>query len=242
MQEGREKLRSLREKAHDASERAEIRVDHSMITSDPLEVLEEEIFGDVSLAQPPVIAYGGEPIRRQGTGESDVPVTIYLGDGHTHGQVETAVEDALAGAGMYVAERQDPVSGSWSRNLRARMRSGAKTPAGREAMAVALHALEQRAVLEKDADIAQKLMTGVQGVITALQPERNAVVRMGPVLIVKADGHLTVLQLTVEQQLMLNHRPQLHRAPRDLLDALGHGPDSAAALEDGQDPRPEGSA
>jgi hypothetical protein len=104
---------------------------------------------------------------------------------------------------------------------------------------VALHAMEQRVVLEKDADIAEKLIKSVEGVITALQPEQNAVVRMGPVLIVKADGILTVLQLTAAQQLMLNHRPHLHRTPHDLLDALAHGPDPDRELVEGHGCRPE---
>jgi hypothetical protein len=112
------------------------------------------------------------------------------------------------------------------------------TPAGREAAAVALHAMEQRVVLEKDADIAEKLMKCVEGVITALQPEQNAVVRLGPVLIVKADGVLTVLQLTAAQQLMLNHQPQLHRS-HDLLDVLAQGPESDRQLVDGHGCRPE---
>lgn len=149
-----------------------------------------------------------------------LPVSIYLGDGRDHERIEAAVEKALAQAGMSVIGREDPQRGSWFRNMRARLREAAATPAGREAMAVALHGLEQRVALEKDAVIAEKLMNGVQGVITALQPEQNAVVRMGPVLIVKADGLLTVLQLTPAQQLALNHRPWLHKEPHEVLNAL----------------------
>jgi hypothetical protein len=152
--------------------------------------------------------------------QSDVPVTIYLADGTAHEDVEIAVDQALAAAGLYVTERGDPVIGSWWRVLWAKARQTAKTPVGREAAAVATHAAEQRVVLDKDADITAKLMQNLGPVITALQPEQNAVVRLGAALIVKADGVLVVHQLTPAQQLQLNHSPTLLRSPRGLLNAL----------------------
>jgi hypothetical protein len=174
--------------------------------------------------------------RRAPTEQRELPITIYLADGQTHEQVEAAVEETLTEVGLQVTERQDSITGSWLRHLRARLRNVADTPAGREAMALGLHALEQRLALEKDAEITEKLMANLGSVITSLQPERDAVVRMGAVLVVKADGVVTALQLTVAQQLILNHRPQLFQSPRDLLAKLEAGPEPGPGLEDGEGP------
>lgn len=165
------------------------------------------------------LSHGGKPIPPR-VDQPDLSVTIYLADGRTHDQVEAAVEEALVSAGLVVTERQAPTVGSWRRDLRARLREAAKTPAGKEMLAIGLHALDQRVALDKDADITEKLMRNLGSVITALQPEQNAVVRMGAVLVVKANGVLTVLQLTAAQQLLLNHRTQLLTSPLDLLAAL----------------------
>jgi hypothetical protein len=173
------------------------------------------------------IAAGGIPRASL----SDIPVTIYLADGSAHEEVEVAVEQALAAADLRIVERGNPVTGSWWRSFRAKAHQTAKSPVGSEVMAVGIHAAEQRLVLEKDADITAKLMQNLGGVITALQPEQNAVVRIGAALIVKADGVLVVHQLTPVQQLKLNHSPRLLQSPHDILLAL-----ESASNDDG--PRP----
>ena len=52
-------------------------------------------------------------------------------------------------------------------------------------------------------------------VITSLQPIREAVVRLGPLLIVKVNGMPSIYPLTPPQRELLNRRPELAAARRD---------------------------
>lgn len=58
-------------------------------------------------------------------------------------------------------------------------------------------------------------------VVAALAEYREAVVRLGAVLVVKVDDQLVVHQLTAAQQVRLDHQPELSRLPKDILTALG---------------------
>lgn len=178
--------------------------------------------------------YSGGGMRRPGpdrTKAETLPISIYLADEAIHVRVESAVEQLLAAAGLRITSRDDPIVGSWFRRMWASVKAAARTPAGRDATLTAAHAAEVRLVLAPDAEVTAKLLQGVGPVITALEPTRNAVIRLGNVLIVKVEGDVTVTQLTPAQQFLLNHRPQLASAPHAILAAL-----QEAAIESGNDP------
>jgi len=63
-----------------------------------------------------------------------------------------------------------------------------------------------------------------------MERTRDAVVRVGAVLIVKNDGALFVNQLTTRQQVILNHSPHLLAAPDTVLSELGLPRAEAAAI------------
>jgi hypothetical protein len=142
------------------------------------------------------------------------PVSIYLSDESTHDAVETAVVSALASAGASIVAREEPIVGSWFRRMRA------APDAVRELGATAAHAADSRLVLGHDAHVTATLMQHLGPVITALQPTKEAVIRLGAVLIIKLDGQLVIHQLTAAQQLRLDHEPHLALAPHDILAAL----------------------
>lgn len=148
------------------------------------------------------------------------PVTIYLSDEGAHEQAEAAVEELLASAGLHIEDREDPVLGSWFRRMWATVKGKVRSPAGREATMMAAHAAETRLVLAPDADVTAKLLQGVGPVIQSLEPTKDAVIRVGNVLIVKVDWVVTVSQLTPAQQFLLNHNPDLARSPQQILAAL----------------------
>jgi hypothetical protein len=52
-------------------------------------------------------------------GSSTVPISIYLADDVDHEQVEAAVDDLAAAADLYIKTCDDPVIGSWFRQMRA---------------------------------------------------------------------------------------------------------------------------
>ncbi|MFE2424643.1 hypothetical protein [Streptomyces hokutonensis] len=159
-----------------------------------------------------------------GNSESDVtplPITIYLSDESSHSAVQAAVEQLLAKAGLVVLEREDPVLGSWFRRMRATLSHALRSQAVREGALTAAHVADTRLVLAQDATVTATMMQNVGPVLASLQPTKDAVVRIGAVLIVKVDWEVRVLQLTAAQQAILDHQPQLATSPRDVIATIG---------------------
>lgn len=157
---------------------------------------------------------------------STMPVTIYLSDEGIHEQVETAVEALLGAAGLQIESRNDPIAGSWFRRMRATVKEAARSPAGREATLVAAHIADTRLVLAQDAAVTATLLQNLGPVLGALQPTKDAIIRAGALLIVKADWTVHVFQLTAAQQAVLDHPAfQLDRSPREIITALNLTPE-----------------
>ncbi|MGW3997769.1 RNA polymerase sigma factor [Amycolatopsis sp. NPDC004772] len=159
---------------------------------------------------------------------SELPISIYLSEEATHTEVQSAVEELVVRAGGWIADADEPIIGSWFRRLRGRVRHAARTPAGRELAQVAAHAAEARLVLSQDATITATMLQNLGPVLTALQPTKEAVIRVGALLIVKVDGTVGVHQLTSAQQFQLDHQPGLAMAPHEVLAALQLGPGEPA--------------
>lgn len=167
---------------------------------------------------------------------STLPITIYLSEAEPHEQVEAAVDDLLATAGLRVQHRDEPVIGSWFRSMRAAVNYFVRSPAAREGALVAAHAADTRLVLAQDAAVTATLLQNLGPVIGSLQPTKDAVLRVGALLIVKADWVVSVFQLTAAQQAMLDHRPQLATSPHEIIAALGL---TTASKDDGGPPAME---
>ena len=166
----------------------------------------------------------GSAILAAGT----VPVTIYLTDEEYHEQVESALEAFLATAGLRIVTRDDPVIGSWFRRMTSRMRDGLRSPASQDALLTAAHALDVRLILGQDAEVTSKLMENLGPVLTALQPVKGAVIRVGALLVVKQGDDISVLQLTAAQQTLLDHQPRLVWSPHEITAALSLVPEAPA--------------
>ena len=147
--------------------------------------------------------------------EGVLPVTIYLSDGADHESVENAVEQLLGSAGLYVVGREDPVAGSWFRRMLATRRS----LAAHDPVAPAVQLVDARDV--QDAQYTALLMQNLGPLIASLQSTRDGVIRVGALLVVKVDRTLVVTRLTAQEQLVLDHSPQLVAAPQKILHVLG---------------------
>lgn len=145
---------------------------------------------------------------------------VYLSDGAEHEVIEQAVVVWAASAGLDVVFREEPEIGSWYRRLWVRSKDAARGPVARELRDTAVHSAELKTRLAWEAQVTATLMAQVPPLLGALQPTKDAVIRLGSVLIVKVDGAVCVTQLTAAQQLRLNHRPELLRAPNEILAAL----------------------
>jgi hypothetical protein len=147
-------------------------------------------------------------------------ISIYLSMGECHEAVEAAVVDLLTRTGLSIESSDDPVIGSWFRRMRAAVDKAAHSEAAREGALIATHIADARLVLAQDAAITATLMQNLGPVITALQPTKDAVVRLGALLIVKVDWTVTIHQLTAAQQAQLDHQPHLATAPHEVFAAL----------------------
>jgi hypothetical protein len=177
-----------------------------------------------------------EALRAQGEQVTDVPVSIYISDAEQAGAVERAVEEWLATAQLAIADRDDPVLGSWWRRMRARVQLAMDTETARELAMTAVVAAETRLVTAETAKVSGLLLESVSKVVPALDGLDAAVIQAGSVLIVKNGKSLAVFTLSPAQQFHLAHNPDLLNAPSLILGALG--------LDKGQDsvPREEASA
>jgi hypothetical protein len=79
---------------------------------------------------------------------------------------------------------------------------------------------DTRLVLAQDAVITAKLMENLPPLIESLRSTKDAVIRIGALLIVKVDWVVSIHQLTAAQQALLDHRPQLAAVPHEILATL----------------------
>jgi hypothetical protein len=152
---------------------------------------------------------------------STLPVSIYISNAEIHDQVEAAIDELLATAGLQVENRDEPITGSWFRQMQASVKEAARSPAAREAALIAAHAADTRLTLAQDASVTATLMQNLGPVIASLQPTKDAVCRVGALLIVKIDWVVSVFQLTAAQQAVLDHQqPKLALSPQGIIAAL----------------------
>jgi hypothetical protein len=78
----------------------------------------------------------------------------------------------------------------------------------------AVHAVDSHLVLRRDAQTTALLLQNLGPVLTSLQPTRDAVLRIGALLVVKVDWAVQIFQLTAAQQAVLHHKPQLAMRPQ----------------------------
>jgi hypothetical protein len=142
-------------------------------------------------------------------------VSIYLSDERSSASVEAAVEAAVSQSELFIIERDDPIFGSYFRRMRATFRRMLASEVG----SVVTHAVDS-ILIAQDAHVTSTMLQHLGPVISALQSTKDAVVRIGAVLIVKIDERLVVHQLTAKQQLQLDHQPELAMNPGKILLAL----------------------
>lgn len=145
-----------------------------------------------------------------------VPISIYLADSAVHMQVEEAVEKFLKSSGIRIESRDNPISGSWFRRMRGKVVDGVRSPIARELVTTAAHAADLRLNLVQDAQVTSTMMQHLAPVLASLHPTKDAVIRVGSLLIVKVDWIVGVHQLTAAQQLRLDHEPTLVSSPNNI--------------------------
>jgi hypothetical protein len=147
-------------------------------------------------------------------------ISLYLANEAIHADVEAVVDAFLATADLRVEGRGQPIIGSWFRTMRASARQAVHSLATREAALTVAHVADARLVLAQDATITATLLQNLGPVIASLQPTKDAVLRVGALLIVKVEWVVQVFQLTAAQQALLDHQPRLVSSPHEIIKAL----------------------
>lgn len=107
------------------------------------------------------------------------------------------------------------------RQMTGSLTKAVKPPAAREALLTAAHVADSHLIQAQDAHVTATLLQNTGPVLQALQPTRDAIIRAGALLIIKADWAVYVYQLTAAQQAILDHQPHLTAATsKEIITAL----------------------
>ena len=156
------------------------------------------------------------PLLPDSATADETELHIYLADGSQHAAVQSALDSVLADHGVADLQWEDPKTGSWYR------RGKAKAAVEElERIAVELRRAAELQVL----DIPQSTVDANQGhavaeILAALSEERDAVIQIGSILLVKSDGIPVVRNLTQFELAALQRNPTWLTEPSRILQAV----------------------
>lgn len=163
---------------------------------------------------------------------SYTPVRIYLAVGENPGQVESAVLWLLEAYGFRVERQEVPVIGSWYRKFWVQAKNSA--PPATELLAQVQHMIELRELGHPVPGIDLNQADAVTRLLGALSPEADALIQIGPLVLIKVQNKVFVRTLTQPELSYFNHNPALFQDPARALQALQQGkPGRASGAVDG---------
>lgn len=152
--------------------------------------------------------------------ETVLPVSIWLGDGIQHVDVEQAVSALLNEVDYVMTDREPPQFGSWFRSSKARARDFVAHLSPEQLAAEIERKLRIEIFDKAQAAIDNQQATGAAALIAALQGEDRACIRVGSLLVIKVDGLISVNNLTQHQLAWLERNQAFLRDPKRLLEEL----------------------
>jgi CspA family cold shock protein len=157
---------------------------------------------------------------RQQARTTEFLVQIYLGSPEGAAEVDESVLRVLDELGAEVGRRPPPMTGSWFRRFRARMKKVADSDQFSDLGLRIERALELQAIdgPQAQADAAQA--GAAAGLIKSLEGQTNALVQIGSLLLVKVDGNLVVRNLTQGELSFMQKNPGSAANAREILDRL----------------------
>jgi hypothetical protein len=172
------------------------------------------------------------PVQRQ----LSIEVSVYLGEGGGHGEVESALTQLLAEVDMETYDHEPPVVGSWYRRFWARTRVGTAHLSAEQIAAEVERKIRIEVFDKAQASIDNQQATGAAALIAALQGETHACIRVGSLLVLKVDGRILVNTLTQYQLAWLERNQMLLRDPAGLLSELEKLAENPAEAREGELP------
>lgn len=167
---------------------------------------------------------------RQSQDTSAIAVSIYLSDGQAHQAVEEALELLLAETSLESYGHEEPVIGSWYRRFWVKAREETAHLNAAQIAAEVERKIRMEVFDKAQAVIDNQQATGAAALISAIQGEERACIRVGSILVIKVDGLVLVNNLTQMQLSWLERNQMLLRDPEALLKGLEALPDSMQDL------------
>lgn len=152
-----------------------------------------------------------------------VPVSIYLDDAFTEETVketEAAVANFALRFGFEVLRAGPEEWGSWFKELFFRSRRAMTSESAETIFAQAERSLEVRALLLPQTGTDPVQTDAAARLIESLAGVSNAVIQIGPILLIKADGVLHLRSLNQEELARLEHNGWLLKEPKEALEVF----------------------
>lgn len=158
---------------------------------------------------------GAQAIGRRGARPvaAAVPVSIYVADDQAYAYIEDGVEDALAAFDIEIVERFPEICGSVFRVFLARTRGFFNSAEMKDRYAKIERAIELQAIYHAQAEVDSLQSAAVANLITALGGTSDAIIQIGSVLLIKANGVTAVRNLTQQELAHLERNPDVFRDP-----------------------------
>jgi hypothetical protein len=148
----------------------------------------------------------------------ELDIRIYLADGGNHPAIEAALNELINALHIEIIHKGGPELGSWFRRIKGKLTS--QTPSLDEVVELAVRTVQMKTMLWPQAGIDAAQGDALAKLITALGPERNAVIQIGSILLVKSNGNLMCRNLTQAELAYLDRHPTLIKDPGSILRQL----------------------
>lgn len=169
-----------------------------------------------------------------------VSASIYVDDEAAAEVVKAAFTAMIKEFDLEVETEEPPVIGSWFQRLALRIRSAVREPGFTERLATLERALEIQLVDKPQSQVNAADGGAVAALITALDKTDNAMITIGTILLVKANGVVAVRNLSLPEMRLLERNPAWTMDPAAAMRHLqqlqdtNNQPHQWAALQDNQ--------
>lgn len=159
-------------------------------------------------------------LKRPPTPVQELAVQIYLESADGASAVDRSVLDVLRELNADVGVRPPPVIGSWWRGFKATMKKVAETEPLSDLALRLERVLEIQTLHGPQAQIDAAQAGAAADLIKSLEGQRNALVQIGSLLLIKLDGDLIVRNLTQRELAFIQRNPSSATNAREILEQL----------------------
>ncbi|GHF95898.1 hypothetical protein GCM10017567_08060 [Amycolatopsis bullii] len=163
---------------------------------------------------------GGTRGSTGGPSAVEFGVQIYLESADGAAEVDESVLGILRELGAEIGYRPPPVLGSWFRRFRVKIETAVTSDQFADLARRVERSLELKAIDAPQAAVDSAQAGAAADLIRSLESQRNALVQIGSLLLVKIDGDLIVRNLTQHELAFIQKNPSSAANAKEILDRL----------------------